>query len=39
VGNLAGKRSAKTNPALLRKSFAALLFVIATFTIFETWVI
>jgi uncharacterized membrane protein YfcA len=39
VGNLAGKRSAKTNPALLRKSFAALLFLIATFTIFETWVI
>lgn len=39
VGNLAGKRSAKTNPALLRKSFAALLFVIATFTIFETWLI
>jgi uncharacterized membrane protein YfcA len=39
VGNLAGKRSAKTNPALLRKSFATLLFVIATFTIFETWVI
>lgn len=39
VGNLAGKRSARTNPALLRKSFAALLFLIAAFTVFETWVI
>jgi uncharacterized membrane protein YfcA len=39
IGNLAGKKSAKTNPALLRKSFAALLFAIAAFTIIETWVI
>lgn len=39
VGNWAGKRSVKTNPALLRKSFAYLLFSIATFTLFETWVL
>ena len=39
IGNLAGKRSAKTNPELLRKSFAALLFSIAAFTIVETWFI
>jgi len=39
VGNLAGKKSASTNPALLRKSFAFLLFTIAAFTIFETWLI
>jgi uncharacterized membrane protein YfcA len=37
IGNLAGKRSAKTNPELLRKSFAALLFSIAAFTLIETW--
>jgi len=39
IGNLAGKKSATTNPVLLRKSFATLLFAIAAFTIFETWVI
>ena len=39
IGNIAGKRSAKTNPEILRKSFAVLLFSIAAFTIFETWVI
>jgi uncharacterized membrane protein YfcA len=39
VGNLAGKQSAKTNPEILRKSFAGLLFAIAAFTIFETWFI
>jgi uncharacterized membrane protein YfcA len=39
IGNLAGKKSANTNPVLLRKSFAALLFAIAAFTIFETWII
>lgn len=39
IGNLAGKRSAKTNPVLLRQSFAALLFAIATFTLIETWFI
>ena len=39
IGNLAGKKSANTNPALLRKSFATLLFVIAAFTIFKTWII
>ena len=39
IGNLAGKKSATTNPALLRKSFATLLFVIAAFTIFKTWII
>jgi len=39
IGNLAGKKSATTNPALLRKSFATLLFTIAAFTIFKTWII
>lgn len=39
VGNLAGKKSATTNPAVLRKSFAALLFAIATLTLIETWFI
>ncbi|MEY3728818.1 MAG: hypothetical protein RL315_433 [Actinomycetota bacterium] len=39
IGNLAGKISAKTNPALLRKSFAYLLFTIAGVTIFQTWFI
>ena len=39
VGRLAGKKSATTNPVLLRKSFAALLFCIAALTIIETWVI
>ena len=39
IGNFAGKKSAKTNPALLRKSFALLLFSISIFTIFETWFI
>lgn len=39
VGNLAGKRSVKTNPALLRKVFAYLLFSIAAFTLIEIWLI
>ena len=39
IGQLAGKKSATTNPVLLRKSFAALLFIIAAFTIIETWVL
>jgi uncharacterized membrane protein YfcA len=37
VGQWAGKKSAKTNPVILRKSFAALLFAIAAFTLIETW--
>lgn len=39
IGNLAGKQSAKTKPEILRKSFAALLFAIAAFTLIETWVL
>ena len=39
VAQLAGKKSATTNPVLLRKSFAVLLFLIAAFTIIETWII
>ena len=39
IGNLAGKKSVKTNPELLRKSFALMLFSIAAFTIIETWFI
>jgi uncharacterized membrane protein YfcA len=39
IGNLAGKVSARTKPALLRKSFAYLLFAIAGFTILQTWFI
>lgn len=38
IGNFAGKRSAKSNPVILRRSFAALLFTIAAFTILETWI-
>lgn len=37
TGNYAGHKAAKTSPELLRKSFAFLLFTIATFTLFETW--
>lgn len=37
VGTFAGHKSSKTNPVILRKSFAALLFVIATVTLIETW--
>ena len=39
VGNLAGKKSVKTNPVLLRKAFSALLFSIAAFTLIETWIL
>ena len=39
IGQLAGKKSATANPVLLRKSFAVLLFLIAAFTIIETWII
>ena len=39
IGNFAGKQSAKTKPEILRKSFAALLFAIAAFTLIETWVL
>lgn len=39
IGQLAGKKSAKTNPVLLRRSFAVLLFSIAAFTIIKTWII
>lgn len=39
VGNLAGKKSVKTNPVLLRKAFSALLFSIAAFTLIETWLL
>lgn len=39
IGNWAGKRSAKSNPVLLRKAFAYLLFAIAAFTLIETWLI
>ncbi len=39
VGNWAGKKSAKTNPVLLRKIFAFLLFAIAAFTLIETWLV
>jgi uncharacterized membrane protein YfcA len=37
IGSWAGKRSVKTNPVLLRKYFAYLLFAIAAFTLIETW--
>jgi uncharacterized membrane protein YfcA len=39
IGSWAGKRSTKTNPTLLRRSFAYLLFAIASFTLIETWFI
>lgn len=37
IGSWAGRKSVKTNPVLLRKLFAYLLFSIATFTLIETW--
>ena len=37
IGSWAGKKSTKTNPVLLRKIFAYLLFSIAAFTLIETW--
>jgi uncharacterized membrane protein YfcA len=37
IGNLAGQISTKTRPAILRKSFAYLLFTIAGVTIYQTW--
>ena len=39
VGQWAGKKSLRTNPVILRRSFAALLFAIAAFTLIETWFI
>ena len=39
IGNFAGKLSAKTNPIILRRSFAILLFLIAAFTLIETWLL
>ena len=39
VGSWAGRKSTKTNPALLKKVFAYLLFAIAAFTLIETWIL
>ena len=39
VAQLASHFSHKTNPAILRKSFASLLFAIAVFTLAHTWLI
>lgn len=39
IGSIAGKKSAKINPALLRISFAVLLFGVAAFTLIRTWFI
>lgn len=39
VGTWAGHRSSLTNPVILRKAFAALLFFIAAFTLLKTWVL
>ena len=39
IGNWAGKKSVTTNPAVLRKAFAFLLFAIAAFSLIETWLI
>lgn len=38
VAQIASHFSNKTNPVLLRKSFAYLLFVIAAFTVTQTWI-
>jgi uncharacterized membrane protein YfcA len=38
VAQIASHFSNKTNPVLLRKSFAYLLFVIAAFTVAQTWI-
>ena len=37
VGQWAGKSAAKTNPIILRRSFALLLFALAAFTLTKTW--
>jgi uncharacterized membrane protein YfcA len=36
---LASIKSGQMNPAVLRKSFAFLLYAVAIFTLLETWVI
>jgi uncharacterized membrane protein YfcA len=38
VAQLASRNSAKTSPAVLRKSFAYLLFAVSIFTIVKTWI-
>jgi uncharacterized membrane protein YfcA len=39
IARFASIKSGQTNPVLLRKAFAGLLFAIALFTLIETWVI
>jgi hypothetical protein len=39
VARFASIKSGQMNPALLRKSFAFLLYAVAIFTLVETWVI
>ncbi len=39
IARLASIKSAKVNPALLRKSFAFLLYAISIFSLLQTWVI
>ena len=39
VARVASIRSGQVDPALLRKAFAALLYLIALFTLIETWAI
>ena len=39
VARFASIKSGQMNPALLRKSFAFLLYAVAIFTLAETWVI
>jgi hypothetical protein len=39
IARFASIKSGQINPALLRKSFAFLLYVVAIFTLVETWVI
>ena len=39
IASWAGRKSTQINSALLRKSFAYLLFAIAAFTLIETWIL
>jgi uncharacterized membrane protein YfcA len=39
IARIASIKSGQMNPTVLRKSFAFLLYAVAIFTLFETWVI
>jgi hypothetical protein len=39
IARFASIKSGQMNPAVMRKSFAYLLFAVAAFTLVETWII